>query len=82
MPTSQEMARRGKLGAWSRLAREDPVSMTEKARSAFLASFEREVDPDGVLPPAERSRRAEYARKSYYARLAAASARKRKTPAS
>jgi hypothetical protein len=36
-----------------------------------------EVDPDRVLPEAERRRRAESARKVYYQRLALASAKAR-----
>jgi len=48
----------------------DAASATAPARSAFNARFEREVDPDGVLPAAERSRRAEYARKAYFTRFA------------
>lgn len=42
---------RGRLG--------HPQEATAKARAAFLAKFEREADPEGVLPPAERRRRAE-----------------------
>ena len=43
---------------------------TQAARRAFVKSFEAKVDPDGVLPPAERARRAESARKAHYAALA------------
>lgn len=43
---------------------------TKAGTAAFLARFEREVDPDGRLPPEERSRRAAHARKSYMAGLA------------
>jgi hypothetical protein len=39
--------------------------------------FEREVDPDGVLDPRERARRAEHARKAYFLRLALSSAHAR-----
>jgi hypothetical protein len=54
-----------------------------RARQAFLDRFEREVDPDGTLPPAERARRAEHARKAYFAKLAlkSAQARRRRKPA-
>jgi hypothetical protein len=41
-----------------------------------------QVDPDGVLSPAERARRAGHARKAYFTRLALRSAQaQRKTPA-
>jgi len=43
-----------------------------------LDRFEREVDPDGVLPPEERRRRAEHARKAYFLRLALASSKARR----
>jgi hypothetical protein len=50
---------------------------TGPARAAFLSRFEREVDPDGTLDPAERARRSEHARKAYFARLALRSAQAR-----
>ena len=60
----------------------DRTSATAPARAAFLDHFEREVDPEGVLPPADRARRAEHARKAYFSRLALKSAQaRRKTPA-
>jgi hypothetical protein len=45
---------------------------------ALLAKFEREVDPDNRLTPAERAKRAENARKAYYANLALKSAQARR----
>ncbi len=69
---------RAKIAAYSRWAlTADPTSATAPARSAFNARFDREVDPDGVLPAAERARRAEYAKKAYMARLAYLSAKAR-----
>jgi hypothetical protein len=50
---------------------------TGPATVAHLARFEREVDPDGLLPPAERSRRADHARKSYMSKLALKASRAR-----
>jgi hypothetical protein len=55
----------------------DPAAHTAPARQAFLDRFEREVDPDGTLSPADRARRAEHARKAYFTRLALASAKAR-----
>jgi hypothetical protein len=43
-----------------------------------MAKFEREVDPDGVLPPDERARRAEHKRRAYFQRLALKSAKARR----
>ena len=50
---------------------------TGPARAAFMDRFQREVDPEGVLPEAERQRRAEYARKAYFGKLALKSAKAR-----
>jgi hypothetical protein len=56
---------------------EDPASHTAPARKVFLSRFEREVDPEGVLEPQERARRAEHAKKAYFTRLALASSKAR-----
>jgi hypothetical protein len=56
---------------------EDPAAHTAPARQAFLSRFEREVDPEGVLAPQERARRAEHAKKAYFLKLAAASSKAR-----
>lgn len=56
----------------------DRSARTARARASFNERFEREVDPDGVLDPAERAKRAENARKAYYLRLAAKSAASRR----
>ena len=55
----------------------DPAAHTSPARKVFLSRFEREVDPEGVLEPQERARRAEHAKKAYFTRLALASSRAR-----
>jgi hypothetical protein len=48
------------------------------ARDAFLRRFEKEVDPDGTLPPEERRQRAEHAKRAYMLQLAKRSAVARK----
>lgn len=55
----------------------NPAAHTALARKVFLSRFEREVDPDGVLEPQERARRAEHAKKAYFTRLALASSKAR-----
>lgn len=62
--------------SWARTS--DRTARTANARAALLARFEREVDPDGTLPPHERSARAENARKAYFLRLSLKSARARR----
>lgn len=42
---------------------------TPDRNAADLARFESRVDPDGLLPPDERTRQAEQARKAHYAEL-------------
>ena len=59
-------------------ARHDARETTANGRAAFLARFEREIDPDGRLHPEERRRRAEQARRAYFTRLALASAKARR----
>ena len=61
---------------WAQTA--DRTAATAAARAALDAKFERQVDPGGTLPPDERARRAQNARKAHYSRLALASARSRR----
>jgi hypothetical protein len=72
-----DMALRGKIGAYRLHATHDPRKTTQPARVAFLARFLDEVDPDRILPEAERQRRAIAARKAWMARLAYRSAKAR-----
>lgn len=44
----------------------------------MLEKFERQIDPDNVLPPAERAFRAEHARKAHMKRMALKSAQARR----
>jgi hypothetical protein len=55
----------------------DRTARTAAARKAASDRFEREVDPDGVLPNEERVLRAANARKAHFARMALLSARAR-----
>lgn len=50
---------------------------TKPATAAFLNRFAREVDPDGILSPEERARRAAHARTSYMQSLALKASRAR-----
>jgi hypothetical protein len=68
--TAQVLSLIGRIGAYSLHAKYDPRETTAAARRTFLSRFELEVDPDSKLPTVERLRRAESARKAYFARLA------------
>jgi hypothetical protein len=56
----------------------DSAELTKAARAAFNDRFVTQVDPERLLPEAERQRRAESARKAYYTELAAKSAQARR----
>lgn len=74
-PTLRAMHAR--IAAYSKWATTDPVEGTAAARAASMGRFERQVDPDGVLTPSERARRAEAAKKAFYTRMAYLSAKAR-----
>ena len=61
---------------WARTS--DRVAATEPARRGLRARFEREADPDGLLAPEERSRRADALFTAHMLRLARASAQARR----
>jgi hypothetical protein len=69
---------RGRAGAFAQQSKHDTRETTANARAAFLGRFERAVDPDGILEPAERARRADAARKAHMTLLALQSAKKRR----
>jgi len=73
-----ERSLRARLAAHALHGKRDRRETTAKARAAFLAKFDREADPEGVLPPEERQRRAESLRRAHFARLALASAKARR----
>lgn len=80
--TPEQRTLAARIAAHAKWAATDPVEGTAKARQAFLDRFEREVDKEAakageVLPPAERARRAEHARKAYFTRLALESSKAR-----
>ena len=67
------------VAALTRWAHEpDRSAATAPARAGLEARFERQVDPDGILSPEERARRAASARRAFYLNLARRSAAARK----
>ena len=76
--TASERSMRASIAAlvsWANTP--DPAARAAKGAEGLLARFEREADPDGVLAPAERRRRAEQLRRAHMKRLAYRSARAR-----
>lgn len=62
-------------------SKHDSRQLTQPARAAFMARFERQVDPDAVLDPAERARRAAQAKRAFYVALGAKSGKARRSAA-
>lgn len=71
-----QRARIAVLESWANTS--DPSARTKPGRDAAFARFERQVDPDGVLPEPERKRRADAARRAHMQRLAFRSSRARR----
>ncbi|AYF78010.1 hypothetical protein D7D52_34050 [Nocardia yunnanensis] len=85
MSTPNDRVLQARIAAHASWAKtDDRAARTAKARKAMESKFEKQVDPGGVLPPDERARRAEHARKAHYTRLAlkSAQARRRKSQGS
>lgn len=61
-----DRSKRARMAAFAQHARHDTRDTTAAARRASLARFETQVDPEGVLPIAERLRRAEAAKKAFF----------------
>jgi hypothetical protein len=81
MSDVRQAAAWGRIGGLTAWSRNDAETMTGAAHRGFRARFEREVDPEGILPAAERAARSERARRAYMLGLAArsAAARRKKT---
>lgn len=67
------------MGAHYLHARYAPEEITAAAHQAFVSKFAREVDPAGLLPAAERERRARSALRAHMLKLALASSRSRRS---
>jgi hypothetical protein len=77
--TPTERSLRAQIAAHESWAHtEDRAARTASARKAMLDKFDRQVDPNNELSPAERAKRAEHARKAHFKRMSLASARARR----
>jgi hypothetical protein len=82
--TPSERSMRARRAAHLLHSQVDGRAHTAAARAAspaHLAYHERQVDPTGELPVAERLRRAEHARKAYFVGIALRSAQARRARA-
>ncbi len=79
--TPEQRTLRGKIGAYSLHAQHDTRVVSAPGRAAAAKKLNdrllTEIDPNGRLSEAERSRRLESARKAHFAKLALRSARVR-----
>jgi hypothetical protein len=76
---SREQRRlRAQIAANTRWSAEDPKEGIKPARAGYERRFELEVDPHGLLPEAERTRRARAAMRAHMQRLALASSKARR----
>jgi hypothetical protein len=67
------------IAALTRWAKEpDRAAATAPGTDAFMAKFEREVDPENELPPEVRAERAAQLRRAYMIGLARRSAKARR----
>ena len=66
--TPEQRSLRARVGAYALHAQGG--TSTKAGSAAFLARFDREVDPNGILASDERSRRAEFALRAHMAKLA------------
>ncbi len=76
--SSAERSLRARLAAYALHAQRDSRETSAPGRAAFLARFEREVDPNGTLDEAERQHRAAQARSAYFTRLSLAAVKARR----
>lgn len=76
--TPAQRSLRARLAAHTLHSTRDPLEHTAPARKAFLDRFLEQVDPEGLLAPEERRRRAQSALKAHMTRLALASSRARR----
>lgn len=77
MLTPEQRSTRGVIAAHARWAKEDPAVNAARGQVGLIERFRREVDPDGMLPEAERERRARSAYRAHMSRLALASSKAR-----
>ena len=75
--TAEQRTLRARNAALTRWSKEHPSEQGRVGQAGLLAKFEAEVDPDGVLPAAERLRRAEALRRAHMTLLALKSSRAR-----
>ncbi len=78
--TPEQRSIRARLAAharWAKASPDDARATGEAAQRGLIERFAREIDPDGLLDPEDRYRRAKHARNAHMARLALKSSQAR-----
>lgn len=76
--TPAQRSTRARLAAHTRWANTaDRTAATQAARDGYVARWERDVDPDGVLPADERAKRGRSAMRAHLSRAALRSSQSR-----
>lgn len=70
-------ARAAALERWANTSAADRAKFMADARARLMTRWEKKVDPDGVLPIAERRRRAKALEKAHMVRMGLAASKKR-----
>lgn len=79
MSTPEQRSLAGQVAVHTSWANtKDRTARTAPGTAAFMARFERQVDPNGEMDPQTRAKAAENARRAYFLGLAAKSARVRR----
>jgi hypothetical protein len=69
MLTAEERSLRGQIAAHTMRARYSKDELARIANKGLIERFEREADPEGVLTPEERRRRANHLYQAHMARM-------------
>ena len=71
MATAEERSRAARIAALARWSREDPQASAERGQVGLRRKFEREIDPDGTLEPADLATRVDRAIRAHMIKLSA-----------
>ena len=67
--TPEERSAYASIGGLTSVARQGPDIVAARARKGLRAKFEAEADPDGLLDPEERARRADLLMRAHMRRI-------------
>lgn len=78
-PAQRSLSARAAAHArWSQTSEAGRAKFAADARARLMSRWDKQVDPDGLLDPAERARRAKSAERAHMARMGKASSQKRR----